>query len=116
MTDSVFVQELKKKARDKFGSSDKSSNQEYTDKNSSSNPQAEDPSTYGRMKTDASDIVDQYSRVTEWNNVFMTAWKLCIWFNGLPCRNKTKELRILLWHIFTDTRSESTGWISSVGN
>lgn len=73
MTDSVFVQELKKKARDKFGSSDKSSNQEYTDKNSSSTPQAEDPSTYGRMKTDASDIVDQYSRVTEWNNVFMTA-------------------------------------------
>ena len=43
MTDSVFVQELKKKARDKFVSSDKSSNQECTDNNSSSTPQAEDP-------------------------------------------------------------------------
>ena len=70
MTDSIFVQELKKKARTTFGSLDKSNQEKDSD---SPKNQTEDPSTYGRMKTDASDIVEQYSRVAEWNNVFMTS-------------------------------------------
>ena len=70
MTDSIFVQELKKKARTTFGSLDKSNQEKDSD---SPKNQTEDSSTYGRMKTDASDIVEQYSRVAEWNNVFMTS-------------------------------------------
>ena len=56
MTDSIFVQELKKKARTTFGSLDKSNQEKDSD---SPKNQTEDPSTYGRMKTDASDIVEQ---------------------------------------------------------
>lgn len=71
MSDSIFVQELKKKAKDRFSSINTSQKSESEDQQEI--PQSEDPSKYGKMKTDASDIVDQYSRITEWNNVFMTS-------------------------------------------
>lgn len=73
MSDSIFVQELKQKAREKFNINSSNKNYDEEEEDLTPKTQTEDPKMYGKMKTDGSDIVSQYSRLAEWNNVFMTS-------------------------------------------